>query len=97
MDGYVRGDWQHEADSNYFDDPVNQAAIEAAGFERGYDLFNASIGLTTSNDISASFWVRNLTQEEFVTTAFPSVAQAGSLSGYPNQPRTYGITLRKEF
>jgi iron complex outermembrane receptor protein len=76
---------------------VNQAAIEAAGFERGYDLFNASIGLTTSNDISASFWVRNLTQEEFVTTAFPSVAQAGSLSGYPNQPRTYGITLRKEF
>jgi iron complex outermembrane receptor protein len=30
-------------------------------------------------------------------SAFPTVAQSGSYSGYPNAPRTYGVTLRKAF
>jgi hypothetical protein len=25
------------------------------------------------------------------------VAQLNSVSGYPNQPRTYGLTIRKNF
>ena len=29
--------------------------------------------------------------------AFPAVAQLGSFSGYPNQPATYGVTVRKSF
>ena len=97
MDGFMRADWQHEGDSAYFDDPVAEAAIRAAGYDRGYDLINASVGITTLNDISMTIWVRNLFEEEFVTTAFPSVAQAGSISGYPNQPRTFGLNVRKTF
>jgi len=30
-------------------------------------------------------------------TNFPSVAQAGSFNGYPSVPRTFGLTLRKNF
>lgn len=97
MDGFLRADWQHEGDSAYFDDPVAEAAIRAAGYDREYDLINASAGITTANDISVTLWVRNLFEEEFVTTAFPSLAQAGSISGYPNQPRTFGVNVRKEF
>jgi outer membrane receptor protein involved in Fe transport len=97
MDGFMRADWQHEGDSAYFDDPVAEASIRAAGFDREFDLINASVGITTLNDISLTLWVRNLFEEEFITTAFPSVAQAGSLSGYPNQPRTFGLNVRKEF
>ena len=42
-------------------------------------------------------WGRNLTNEAWVTTIFPGVAQAGTLSGYRNQPRTYGGLLRYRF
>jgi len=38
-----------------------------------------------------------LTDEDYLISVFPSVAQAGSVSGYRNEPRTFGITLRKDF
>ena len=93
-DAYVRGDWQHSSSTPYFDSPTNQALI---GIERSFDLFNASAGVTLENDITLSVWGRNIFGEEYVTTAFPSVAQGGSISGYPNQPATYGVTARKTF
>jgi len=94
MEGYVRADWQHESETPYFDDPGNNALI---GFEKSIDIVNGSIGMTTENGLRVSLWGRNLFETEFISTAFPSVAQAGSLSGYPNQPRTVGVTVRKEF
>ncbi len=94
MEGYARADWQYEEPVGYFDDPVNQALI---GIEREINLVNGAIGITTPNDLRISLWGRNLFDEEIITTAFPSVAQSGSLSGYPSQPRTYGVTVRKEF
>ncbi|MEZ5997814.1 MAG: TonB-dependent receptor [Hyphomonas sp.] len=94
MDAFVRGDWQYEGPSTYFDDPANNALI---GEEREYSLVNLSAGITTGNDISVTVWGRNIFDEEFITTAFPSVAQSGSISGYPNQPATYGVTVRKTF
>jgi iron complex outermembrane recepter protein len=42
-------------------------------------------------------WGRNLTNDAYITTLFPSVAQAGSLSGYRNQPRTYGVAVKYKF
>ena len=46
-------------------------------------------------------WVRNLTNDDALLATFATVAQQspspGSVSGYPNQPRTYGVTLRKTF
>jgi outer membrane receptor protein involved in Fe transport len=43
------------------------------------------------------FWGRNLNDDRYLVSAFPSVAQTGSLSGYTNQPRQIGVTLRKSF
>ena len=94
LDAFLRGDWQYEGPSTYFDDPANQALI---GKEREYNLFNASLGFTSESGISMTFWGRNIFDEEYVAVAFPSVAQAGSLSGYPSQPATYGVTVKKAF
>jgi len=94
LDAYIRGDWQYEGPSKYFDDPADQALI---GEEREYNLFNASIGFQSDSGIDVTFWGRNIFDEKFVTVAFPSVAQLGSLSGYPSQPATYGVTVRKSF
>ena len=49
------------------------------------------------NGLELMLWGRNLNNDEYLTSAFPAVAQLGSFSGYPNQPRTYGLTLRKNF
>jgi iron complex outermembrane recepter protein len=94
MDAFLRADWQYESPTAFFDSPANQALI---GEKREVSLVNASAGLETANGLAITVWARNLFDDEFVTTAFPSVAQAGSISGYPNQPRTFGVTLRKSF
>jgi outer membrane receptor protein involved in Fe transport len=60
-------------------------------------MFNASAGLTFDGGWDLNFWGRNLNGDEFIQQAFPSVAQLGSFSAYPNAPRTYGLTLRKNF
>jgi outer membrane receptor protein involved in Fe transport len=59
--------------------------------------FNASLGFGWSNGLQLIFWGRNLFNDEYLLSAFPSVAQLGSYSGYPNQPRTYGVTLSSRF
>jgi len=64
---------------------------------REVSTFNTSIGLSWDNGFEAMLWGRNINNDEYLLSAFPSVAQAGSYSGYPNQPRTVGLTVRKYF
>ena len=59
--------------------------------------FNASLGFGWSNGLELILWGRNLFNDEWLLSAFPATAQPGSYSGYPNQPRTYGATLRWHF
>jgi iron complex outermembrane recepter protein len=62
-----------------------------------YNNVNMSIGIGNKDVVEAQFWARNLTKDKALIASFPSVAQAGSFAGYPIQPRTYGVTLRKSF
>ena len=97
---YARADWQYESDTAFFDgggnDPAN-LAISAGDYDREVDVINAAIGFNTENGLGVRVWGRNIFDDQRITTAFPSVAQAGSFSGYPSQPATYGITVSKEF
>jgi outer membrane receptor protein involved in Fe transport len=90
-DGFVRADYLYEDEV-----PVisNVPGILAT---REVSTINASAGLAWDNGLELMLWGRNLNNDEYLTSAFPAVAQAGSFSGYPNQPRTYGLTLRKNF
>jgi outer membrane receptor protein involved in Fe transport len=47
--------------------------------------------------LQVTVWGRNLTNDRYITTLFPGVAQAGTLSGYRNQPRTYGVSAKFTF
>ncbi|WP_018995575.1 TonB-dependent receptor [Hirschia maritima] len=91
---YIRADWRHQSGAPYFDNPTNQQLI---GIEQEYDLVNASSGITLDNDLSFSVWGRNIFEEEYITGAFPTLLQTGSISGFTNQPATYGVTVRKVF
>ena len=64
---------------------------------REVKLLNVSAGMSTDSGLGFTLWARNLTDESYLISAFPSVAQSGSLSGYRNEPRTFGVTVRKDF
>ena len=72
--------------------------IGASIAQRGSDNLNASLGFgSETGGWDAMIWGRNLTDHESLISAFPTPGQPGSFSGYPNPPRTYGLTLRKHF
>ena len=66
-------------------------------FKAAPETLNASITLVPIKGFELSVFGRNLTEPKFNPVIFPSVAQAGSLSGYPSSPRTYGVTGRFKF
>lgn len=98
-DGFFRADWQYESDSDFGDGgitaPIN-AALESR-YDREVNNVNASLGFTSANGLGITLWGRNIFDHEYITTAFPGVAQAGTWTGYPSQPQTYGVTIRKTF
>jgi len=97
LDAFVRADWQHIGDSPFFDDPAQQAIFDATDYTREQNLINASLGIRTPKGFAVSLWARNLFNDEFLVFASPAVLQAGSFSGAPGQPRTFGVTVRRSF
>jgi outer membrane receptor protein involved in Fe transport len=89
--GFVRAEYIYEDEIQVVDN------IPASIASREVNTVNASFGLAWENGFEAMLWGRNITDDEYLLSAFPSVAQPGSVSGYPNQPRTYGLTVRKYF
>ncbi|MXO92520.1 TonB-dependent receptor [Erythrobacter arachoides] len=71
------------------------AAIAAAApFTRETNDLTASLTYELDMGLSISVWGRNLLDDRSLGTIFPSPAQPRSISAYPNDPRTYGITGR---
>ena len=66
-------------------------------FMREVNLVNGSMTLKLNSGLEVGIWGRNLLDDEFITTVFDGVAQAGTVSGYPNAPRTYGGLVRFKF
>ncbi|MFN3236693.1 MAG: TonB-dependent receptor domain-containing protein, partial [Pseudomonadales bacterium] len=89
--GFARADYQYEDEVQATDNVPSAIASREVG------MLNASLSFTWQDRYELLLWGRNLNDDEYLITAFPSVAQAGSISGYPNQPRTYGVTFRTRF
>lgn len=66
-------------------------------FEREVNLVNTSVTLELRNGLQLGAWARNLLDDEYIIQSFDGVAQAGTVSGYPSQPRTYGGVVRYRF
>ncbi len=81
----------------YFEDETPIGDLATSVFPRETKNLNLSAGIATENGLSFSAWVRNATDHVSLISAFPSVAQGGSFSGYRTPPRTYGVTLTKDF
>jgi outer membrane receptor protein involved in Fe transport len=98
----TRIDYAHESNTDInnglptFNGPVT-ARRDQRIFSRETNLVNASMILQLNNGLEVGAWARNLLDDQFIITVFDGVAQAGTVSGYPNQPRTYGGLVRFKF
>ncbi|AKM07844.1 TonB-dependent receptor [Pelagerythrobacter marensis] len=97
-----RLDYYHESNTQITDGLTgfgsNEAGIAMARlYRREVNQVNASLTLALDMGLEVSAFVRNLTDDRYITQIFDGVAQAGTVSGYPNQPRTYGGTVRFKF
>jgi outer membrane receptor protein involved in Fe transport len=104
----LRGDWHYESPVQVVEglpgfiqrDALGQvisydpALAAARPLRREVSEISASASYTMANGLELSLWGRNLTDDRYLISAFDSVAQSGSISGYTNQPRTYGIAAR---
>ena len=100
----LRADFHHESDVAIaeglpgFRSLGTAAAVAAARpFRRQVDELNASLTYAMDSGLELSLWGRNLLDDRYIGTIFDSVGQQFSISGYPNQPRTYGVSARFKF
>lgn len=106
----LRGDYQYESPvqiiaglTNFITTNLDgssnftSARNAAREFTREVNNVNASVTYALESGLEFSLWARNLLDDRYITTIFPSVAQGRSISGYPNQPRTYGGLVRYRF
>lgn len=90
-----RLDYSHESNEN-----INNGLPTFGSnpiFRREVNLVNGSITLALNNGLEVGAWARNLLDDEYILTVFDGVAQAGTVSGYPSGPRTYGGVIRFKF
>lgn len=82
-----------QMDLAYQDDIFFSLDNLKATSENAYTLVNLRAGLTAPDEQwSATFWVKNLTDEQYFTEILSS-GSAGALSGQVGAPRTVGATV----
>jgi len=91
ISSFIRGEYVYDDQTQVIENVPEEIA------SREVNMLNASWGFLVNDTWEVMLWGRNLTDDTWLQSAFPSVAQPGSYSGYPNQPRTYGVTLTGRF
>jgi iron complex outermembrane receptor protein len=95
----TRLDYAYESNVNINNGlPTFNAALgNSRIFQREVNLVNASTIFQLENGLEVGLWARNLFNDQYIITVFDGVAQAGTVSGYPSAPRTYGGLVRFKF
>ena len=104
VEGFVRADYDYESNTlvNRHEQATTNCSPTIPIPTNTFDTYRKVSSVNMSVGFSLDTWDvlvygRNLTDDEYLIQSFPSVAQQFSVSGYPNQPRTYGLTIRKNF
>ncbi|GIU67282.1 TonB-dependent receptor [Candidatus Phycosocius spiralis] len=75
-------------------DGLEGSRAAAIPYTNEINTWNGGIIYSLNNGWELTAWGRNLNNDRYLTTIFPSVAQADSVSGYPSQPRTFGVSAK---
>jgi hypothetical protein len=98
-DGYVRLNHLYSGPTLIRIIPSENVAMCAAGTcEKTKDTLNFSAGITRGN-LDIVIFGNNINDDKYLHTAFSSVGDPfrTSFEGYPNAPKTYGVTVNYSF
>jgi len=84
-------------DYTYYSDMMMHSNNDPFANQGGKSLLNLKAIVRLTSDIEAMLWVRNINDESYHGTVFDTPLQDGKLTAYPREPRTYGLTVRKNF
>ena len=101
----LRGDYHYEASFQLVEGLPNLVALSgtagavkaARDFKQEISLLNGSLTYAMANGVELTVWGRNILNQRTILQIFDSPAQQGSISGYPSEPRTYGVAARYRF
>lgn len=101
----LRGDYHYEAPFQLVEGLPNLVALSgttgavqaARDFKQEISLLNGSLTYAMGNGVELTAWGRNILNARTILQIFDSPAQQGSISGYPSEPRTYGVAVRYRF
>lgn len=98
----ARGDFSYQAPVQVAEGLVAFGSVAAnlaaaRPFRSEVNDLNASLTYAMDMGLELSVWGRNLLDDRNITGIFDSTAQTGSVSGYTNTPRTYGVSARYRF
>ena len=92
INGYVHANY------NWRDEQFKDDNIDPLKEEDGYDLLNMQVGIRfVDMGIEVTTWARNLLDQDYLATYFDTPLQSGKLNAYPTEPRTYGLSITKNF
>ncbi len=92
MSAYVRGEY------SYYSETLTDGDLDPFTKLEEFDLVNARLGLRWENiNAELTVWGRNLTDEKYWVGSFDAPVQDGRMNSYPAEPRTWGVTFRKDF
>lgn len=98
----ARGDFSYQAPIQVAEGLTRFGSIAAnlaaaRPFRSEVNDLNASLTYAMEMGLELTVWGRNLLDDRNITGIFDSTAQDRSVSGYTNQPRTYGVSARFRF
>lgn len=100
IDFFVNGQLRYESDRR----TSTQAVVLTTGEPNPFDIqpsnvkVNARVGVKDADDgYGLEVWATNLTNERTRGVTFNTVFRSGSRSAFIQEPRTYGVTVRKNF
>ncbi|MEE9432711.1 MAG: TonB-dependent receptor [Sphingorhabdus sp.] len=103
LDFFITGQIRMESDRRTSTQPSNPASLADTAplpfdIQDGNIKINLRAGIGSQDDLwGLEAWVANLTNEVTRGVTFNTVLRSGSRSAFPQQPRTYGLTLRGKF
>ena len=89
---YVHADYFYR--SSAFED----TDLDPLKEQSGYGILNFKTGMYFGNgSTEVALWMRNALDEDYLGTHFDAPLQDGKLNSYAQEPRTYGISIRRDF
>ncbi|MBA3053798.1 MAG: TonB-dependent receptor [Sphingomonadales bacterium] len=73
------------------------AIAAATSRKQEINLLNGSLTYAMQSGLELTVWGRNILDRRTILQVFDSPVQVGSISGYPSEPRTYGVSARLRF